>query len=63
MQPGMFILVTNPFGGQSFHFCFSSPDRNMIGLNSIIRSDAQIGDAYVSLETVKTNRFPSILLQ
>lgn len=63
-QKWYFIILSNKNGGVPFSFCFSVPRKNMIWQNAIIRSDAKVQDAYVTLETVKTNRFPSeILLQ
>jgi hypothetical protein len=62
-KPWRFLIVSNPEWASAFRFCFSSPSHNMVGLTSIIHVDASFADAAVSLETIKMNRFPSILLQ
>lgn len=67
-----FLIVSNPQeqSGQSspFRVCFTMgdwSDKNvpMIWLNTILRADARVADSYVTLETIKTNRFPSFLVQ
>ena len=60
---GKFIIFSNPSGAAPYRFCLSSPNKNIIGQRSIIQADGRVDDIYVSLETIKTNRFPSILLQ
>ena len=62
-QVGIFLIVNNPVGQWAFRFCFAAPDRNIIGQTSIIRTNASVQDTNVTLETIKTNRFPSILVQ
>ncbi len=66
-KKGLFVIIQNPAGSTPFHFCFaqSKPNENipMIWQTSTLRADAQVQDSYVTLETIKTNRFPSILLQ
>jgi len=59
---GKFMIISNP-GQTPFSLCLSAPNKNIIGPTSIIRVDGRMQDTYVSLEAVKTNRFPSILLQ
>lgn len=63
----LFIILQNPETGSGFHFCFASSiawiNLSMIGQTTTLRADAQVQDEYVTLETIKTNRFPSILLQ
>lgn len=66
--PWVFLVVNNPSvrvnaSAKPFRYCFSAPEKNLIGQNTIIRSRAFVRDADVTLETVKTNRFPSILIQ
>ncbi len=63
----LFVIIQNPETGSGFHFCFASSiawtNLSMIGQTTTLRADAQVQDEYVTLETIKTNRFPSILLQ
>lgn len=70
-----YIIITNPKtveGAQTpatpFSICFSQKNHPegivpMIWLNTILRADAHVVDSYVTLETIKTNRFPSFLVQ
>lgn len=65
---GLFLIVHNPsldvnVRAKPFSYCFSSPEKNIIWQTNIIRSRAFVHNADVTLETVKTNRFPSILVQ
>lgn len=66
-KKGLFVIVQNPDTGSPFRFCFAQSQSNqdipMIWQTTTLRADAQVNDSYVTLETVKTNRFPSILLQ
>lgn len=65
---GIFLIVNNPSlsdnpNAKAFRYCFATPQKNMIWQTNIIRSRAFVNKADVTLETVKTNRFPSILVQ
>lgn len=64
----IFLIVNNPSlndnpAAKPFRYCFSTPQKNMIWQTNIIRSRAFVQNADVTLETIKTNRFPSILVQ
>lgn len=64
----LFLIVNNPNtnddpAAKPFRYCFSAKNKNIIWQTSIIRSSASVYDTDVTLETVKTNRFPSILVQ
>lgn len=66
--PWVFLIVHNPSLNDNpqatpFRYCFSTPNKNMIWQTNIINVSASVADAYVTMETVKTNRFPSILIQ
>jgi hypothetical protein len=66
--PGVFLIVRNPSVNDNpqatpFTYCFSSPNKNIIWQTNIISVTASVADAFVTMETVKTNRFPSILIQ
>lgn len=67
-----FLIVSNPQDqwdqSKPFRVCFtmgvwSNEIVPMIWLNTILRADARVADSYVTLETIKTNRFPSFLVQ
>lgn len=76
-QASYYIIITNPGNldnveqkvpATPFGICFSKGDTSienvpMIWLNTILRADAHVADSYVTLETIKTNRFPSFLVQ
>lgn len=66
-KKGQYLLIHNPPTGNDFGICFAAdaPDvlLPMIGQTTLLRSYATIHDTHVRLETVKTNRFPSILVQ
>jgi hypothetical protein len=64
----IFLIVNNPNStdtpeAKPFRYCFSAPNKNIIWQTNIIRARAFVQDADVTLETIKTNRFPSILVQ
>ncbi len=72
IQKNDFLIVSNPQNKNQtiapFRVCFTMGDWSdkivpMIWLNTIIRADARVVDSYVTLETIKTNRFPSFLVQ
>ena len=64
----IFLIVNNPSlndnpAAKTFRYCFATPQKNMIWQTNIIRSRAFVHNADVTLETIKINRFPSILVQ
>ena len=70
--PNYFLIVSNPQETDNtsnpFRVCFTMGDWDkkivpMVWLNTILRADARVADSYVTLETIKTNRFPSFLVQ
>lgn len=68
MNAWTFLVVHNPSinensAAKPFRYCFATPQKNVIWQTNIIRSRAFVHNADVILETIKTNRFPSILLQ
>lgn len=73
IQANYFLIVSNPQNEDEetrapFSVCFTMGDSStkpvpMIWLNTILRADARVADSYVTLETIKTNRFPSFLVQ
>ncbi len=61
---GKYVIIKNT-SASPYSLCISTSQNqyNIIGPISIIRADGRMQDTFVSLETVKANRFPSILLQ
>lgn len=70
-QAGDVADGNNPPPAVPFGICFTSSTSNqwsqedvwLVWLTAILRADAHVADSYVTLETIKTNRFPSFLVQ